>query len=153
MPTVPEIKAKITLDGAKRVIADLDQTTEAGKRAAKVMNEAGGALGDGGKRAAEQIKNLGLHTLEHNDATSTLREGLHLTEPLLRSFGIELGNVRGLSTLAGVSVGAFATIVGTRAVIALENLQDAAANARKQLEDTANVSPADFSKGTARPAA
>jgi hypothetical protein len=151
--SVPEIKARITLEGAKRVIADLDQTTEAAKRAAKVFNTAGDALGDGGKRAAEQIKNLGLHTLEHNDETSKLREGLHLTEPLLRSFGIELGNVRGLSTLAGVSVGAFATIVGTRAVIALENLQDAAANARKQLEDTANVSPADFSTGTARPAA
>src|ERR1700722_10790012 len=130
-----EIKTRISLDGVEAIQGTLKALGESGERALKQIKAAGGSLTEGGSRSAEQqIKNLGLRTLEHNDATAKLREGLHLLHPLLGSVGVEMGNIRGLTALASVGMGAFAAVVGTAAVAAFYNLGAAAARAKQQIE-------------------
>jgi hypothetical protein len=129
MPTVPEIKARISLDGAARVIADLDKATEAGKRAAKVLNTPGGS-----KIADDQLKAIGLRSLEGETAAKKLHAAFNVLRPALGAAGIGMGRFGAFAAAARLGVEGLSVALAGTLVAALANAGAEAERTRKRIE-------------------
>ena len=128
-----EIRARIALEGSdvvKRQLQDIEQT---GSRAFKTIQSAGKAVNFGGGPAAEQLKKIGLHTIEAESGTTRIREAIHVLHPLLDAAGLGIGNLGAYARLASVGLGGLAAVMAGAVLIGLEKIADGAARAKGEL--------------------
>ena len=120
--SVPTISTRITLDGAEDVTRQLKEVGQSGERALKQIQGAGSALGDGGKRASEQLKQIGLHAIEGERGTTRVREGLHALRAVLGETGGRFGALAQVTGLTRAGFLALPAAIGA-GVVALANIE------------------------------
>lgn len=132
MASVPTIKGRIAFD-ASSADATLKKLGDNGEAAFKRIKAAGDSIADGGRRATQQLQQIGARTLEAGRATERFREALHVAHPVLEQAGVNFGSMRAYSAAAGAGFGALAAAASGAVLIALAKLGDEAIKIKQRL--------------------
>jgi hypothetical protein len=123
MASAPKISIRLGLDGKNEIMSGIDEVTSHGlAKFNELKNTAGSAMADGGKKVNEQLKQLGLHSIESKRGIDQFREALHIAHPVLDAAGLGVGNLGAISRLASVGIEGFFAAIAAAAVVGLARL-------------------------------
>jgi hypothetical protein len=128
---MPDIKQRISLDGADDVVGKLKKIGDTGSDAFKKLKEFSDKGGEGVAKLGKGAEDIGSSV----NGAQKLREVLHTLRPVLDEAGLGMGNLGAFARAANVGIAGFGLAVVGSALIGLGRLADGVDDTKKKLAD------------------